>query len=199
MTIQSQAALFYTGKHLMNLKESRIAKKISKGDIAAFEMLFHRFYPGMCSYSESLVKKPEIAEEIVQDVFFNIWKNKSELKINVSWQSYLYRSVFNNSMMYLRKAKYEMSIEERWAAGNLMSDEQASDELEAKELNAAIIFTLQSLPPRTREIFNLNRFEGLKYKEIADKLSISVKTVEANMGKALKALRTSLGDYRKTA
>lgn len=183
----------------MNLKDSRIAKKISKGDIAAFEMLFHRFYPGMCSYSESLVKKPEIAEEIVQDVFFNIWKNKSELKINVSWQSYLYRSVFNNSMMHLRKAKYEMSLEERWAGTHLLSDEQASDELEAKELNAVIIYTLQTLPPRTREIFNMNRFEGLKYKEIADKLSISVKTVEANMGKAIKALRTSLGDYRKIA
>ena len=179
----------------MTLKEIRILRKIRNGDISQFETLFHQFYPGMCSYAESLVSKAEVAEEIVQDVFYNIWKNKDDLKIVTSWQSYLFRSVFNNSMMYLRKAKREQPLEEQ-AEGMLPETSVTpSDELNLNEMNAAIVYTLESLPERTSEIFRLSRFEGLKYREIADKLSISVKTVEANMGKALKALRTSLEQF----
>ncbi len=183
----------------MNLAEHRTLSKIRKGDIRAFESLFHQYYPGMCSYAESLIKKENIAEEIVQDVFYNIWKNKNDLHITNNWQSYLYRAVFNNSMMYLRKAKREMLLDERWAETQMHSPDNPSDELEAKELNAIILYTLQKLPERARQIFNMNRFEGLKYREIADKLSISLKTVEANMGKALKALRTSLDEFSKIA
>lgn len=182
----------------MNLKESRILRKISKGDKSAFEVLFHQFYPGMCSYAESLVTKPEVAEEIVQDVFFNIWKNRAEIRITNSWQSYLFRSVFNNSMMYLRKAKRETSLDQQWAEAQADEKVNPASEMDAKEMNAMIIYTLQTLPGRTQKIFNMSRFEGMKYKEIAETLSISVKTVEANMGRALKALRTSLGEFDKT-
>jgi len=183
----------------MNFRDTRILNKIRKGDTTTFEELFHHFYPGMCTYAESLVKKTEIAEEVVQDVFFNIWKNKTDLNIVVGWQSYLYRSVFNNSMMYLRKIRKEKSLDQQWAENQLTATERTEDELEARELDAVIVYTLEKLPDRTREIFSMNRFEGMKYKEIADKLSISVKTVEANMGKALKALRLSLDEFRKTA
>lgn len=183
----------------MKIREARIVEKIRKGDKQAFEVLFHQFYPGMCSYAESLVKKPEIAEEVVQDVFLNIWKNRLDLKINKDWKNYLYRSVFNNSMMYLRKTKKEMSLDERWVESKHSDEGNVADEMDASELNALLLFTLQSLPERTRNIFELNRYDGLKYKEIAVKLQISVKTVEANMGKALKALRASLDSYRKTA
>ena len=183
----------------MKIAEQRTLNRIRRGDIKAFEELFHLYYPGMCSYAESLTKKEFIAEEVVQDVFYNIWKNKSELRITSSWQSYLYRAVFNNSMMYLRKAKREMSLDERWAESQVRASESPSDEMDAKELNAVILYTLQKLPDRTREIFKMNRFEGLKYKEIAEKLSISIKTVEANMGKALKALKSSLEEFSKIA
>lgn len=183
----------------MNIAEHRTLSKIRQGDIKSFESLFHHYYPGMCSYAESLTKKTNIAEEIAQDVFYNIWKNRAELRITTSWQSYLYRAVFNNSMMYLRKVKREMPLDERWAESQAHTSEDPSEELSAKELNAVILYTLQNLPERTRQIFNMSRFEGLKYKEIAEKLSISVKTVEANMGKALKALRISLEEFSKTA
>ena len=183
----------------MNIKETRILNKIRRGDVKAFEAIFHQYYPGMCSYAESLVSKSEVAEEVVQDVFLNIWKNRNDINIVVSWQSYLFRSVFNNSMMYLRKTKRETSLDESWARNIAQENSEPEDEMNAREMNAVIIFTLQSLPERTRQIFNLSRFEGLKYKEIADRLSISVKTVEANMGKALKALRLSLDEFRKTA
>ena len=101
--------------------------------------------------------------------------------------------------MHLRKAKREMPLDERWAESQVQSHDSPSEELDAKELNAVILYTLQKLPERTRQIFNMSRFQGLKYKEIAEKLSISVKTVEANMGKALKALRASLEEFSKIA
>ncbi len=183
----------------MTIRETRILGKIRNGDIAAFEQLFHKYYPGMCSYAESLVNKSEVAEEVVQDVFYNVWKNRADLKIIASIKSYLFRSVFNNSMMYLRKAKREFPIEEQTGYLEPETHEDLSEEMDAREMNAAVIYTLESLPERTSEIFKLSRFEGMKYREIADKLSISVKTVEANMGKALKAIRISLEKFRETA
>lgn len=182
----------------MNTRDKRNLKKIREGNVKVFEKVFHQYYPGMCSYADSLVKKSEVAEEVVQDVFYNIWKNRADLDSIKSWQSYLYRSVFNNSMMYLRKAKKELTLNEQWADSQFESNENPSEEMDARELDAVLLLALQELPERTREIFNLSRFEGMKYREIADRLSVSVKTVEANMGKALRALRLSLDEFRKT-
>ena len=182
----------------MNTRDKRNLKKIREGDVKVFEEIFHQYYPGMCSYADSLVKKTNVAEDVVLDVFYNIWKNRANIHIINSWQSYLYRAVFNNAMMYLRKAKRELTLNEQWADSQFESNENPSEEMDARELDAALLYALQELPERTREIFNLSRFEGMKYIDIANRLSVSVKTVEANMGKALKALRLSLDEFRKT-
>ena len=176
-------------------KEQQQLKKIRKGDIDSFERLFHRFYSGLCSYAGSLVRKEEIAEEVVQDVFYNIWKNRESLKITRSWQSYLYRSVYNNSMMYLRKTRREFYMDERASMEHAADSPDPAELMQYHEISELVSKTIENLPERTKEIFRLNRQEGLKYKEIADRLSISVKTVEANMGKALKALRINLEKY----
>lgn len=181
----------------MVLKEQQQLRKIQKGDIDSFEKLFHRFHSGLCGYAESLVAKGEVAEEVVQEVFYNIWKNRETLKIHKSWQSYLYRSVYNNSMMYLRKMRREYPMDD-WSASGFEDDGSDPAQLmQMNEVSELVFRTLEGLTDRTREIFLLNRQEGLKYKEIAEKLSISVKTVEANMGKALKALRNSLEKYEQ--
>ncbi|MCK4745645.1 MAG: RNA polymerase sigma-70 factor, partial [Bacteroidales bacterium] len=152
---------------------------------------------GLSGYAESLIGKKEIADEVVQDVFYNIWKNRDTLRITRSWQSYLYRSVYNNSMMYLRKTRREFIMEEGMIPEQKGGSMDPSQEMEYREVSDLVSMTIGDLPERTREIFLLNRQEGLKYKEIADRLSISVKTVEANMGKALRALRGSLEKYRQ--
>ena len=181
----------------MILKEQQQLKKIRKGEIGSFEKLFHRFYQGMHGYATTLVRSGEMAEEIVQDVFYNIWKNRETLRITRSWQSYLYRSVYNNSMMLLRRTRREFILEEE-AVSNIEGDSMdPSQEMQYREVSDMVSKTIEDLPDRTREIFLLNRQEGLKYKEIAERLSISVKTVEANMGKALRALRSSLEKYRQ--
>ncbi len=179
----------------MNLKDQLLIVQIKRGNIQSFETMFHRFYPVLCAYAARILKKEDVAEEVVQDVFYNIWKNREELGITVSLSSYLYRAVYNNSMFYLRKTKKEIPLDENLILTRLDPDDDGSKILDVGEINMIIDKTLSNLPVRTREIFSLNRFEGLKYKEIAIKLSISVKTVEANMGKALKAFRNSLADY----
>jgi len=179
----------------MILKEQQQLKKIRKGDINAFEILFHRYYPGLVNYARSLVRKDEIAEEVVQDVFYNVWKNRESLRIQKTWQGYLYRAVYNNSMMYLRKTRREFLQEEGAMFDREGDSPDPFEVLQYDEVADLVANTLEDLPARTREIFLLNRQEGLKYREIAERLRISIKTVEANMGKALKALRNSLEKY----
>jgi len=181
----------------MILKEQRQLRKIQKGDIESFEKLFHRYYCGLCGYVETLVRKKEVAEEVVQDVFYNIWKNRDALKISKSWQSYLYRAAYNNSMMYLRKMRREQPLKEGDLVYPEVGNPDPSQLMQLNEVSELVADTLKDLPEKTREIFRLSRQEGLKYREIANRLSISVKTVEANMGKALKALRRSLEKYEQ--
>jgi RNA polymerase sigma-70 factor (ECF subfamily) len=182
----------------MIFKEQQQLRKIQKGDIASFEALFHHYYSGLCGYAESLLGMKEAAEEVVQDVFYNIWKNRETLRIRHSLQSYLYRSAYNNSMMYLRKMRREYFAEDLARPELTIDAQDPSQVLQLDEVSKLITQTLEQLPDRTREIFRLNRQEGLKYREIAQKLSISKKTVEANMGKALKALRNSMERYEQT-
>ena len=179
----------------MNLKEIHILRKIRTGDIESFEQLFHQYYPGMCTFAERVVKKDTVAEEIVQDVFLNVWKNRESLRIRSSWQSYLYRSVYNNALMYLRKMKREMPLDAEWAENQPRDGDDPGKALETLELQNALWDSLSQLPRQTQRIFRMSRFEGKKYQEIARELAISVKTVEANMGRALKALRVSLDKY----
>lgn len=183
--------------HNMSLKKQQELKKIRRGDLESFEKLFFSFYSELLRYAGSLVQKNEIAEEVVQDVFYNVWKNRESIRITQSWKSYLYRSVYNNSMMHLRKKRREFNIEDKLLPEKEENSANPFQELEFKEVSTVVSNTIAKLPERTREIFLLNRQEGLKYREIADQLSISLKTVEANMGKALKALRSSLEKYEE--
>ena len=141
----------------MILKEQQQLRKIRKGDVDTFENLFHQFYAGLCGYAEILVNKPEVAEEVVQDVFYNIWKNRESLQIQRSLQSYLYRSVYNNSMMYLRKMKRERFLDDGNTLVQVFDSPDPSQLLLLNEVSELVSDTLDQLPERTREIFRLNR------------------------------------------
>ncbi len=170
-------------------------QKIKQGNIQAFEGVFRELYSPLAGYANKIINDNDKAEEIVQEVFYTIWKNRERLIITTSLKSYLYKSVQNSCLQIIQhesvKDKYKQFVINR------DTDKQPSPdaELELKEINKAINRTLASLPERCRQIFKMNRFEGLKYREIADKLSISQKTVEANISKALKHLRKNLQQY----
>jgi len=179
----------------MKLQDKNLLRKIRKGDIKSFESLFHQYYPGMCLFAKSLVKKENVAEEIVQDVFYNIWKNRKNFMLNSGWRNYLYGAVYNNSMQHFRKMKHEVSLENQSVPEQVSLHSGPLDEMNFIELHETVISVLNKMPGRRKKIFSMSRFDGLTYKEIAKNLSISVKTVEANMGKALNAFRTALKEY----
>ena len=179
----------------MNLSEVKILKKIKEGDIARFEILFKEYYERLCEFGLRYLKSLDLAEEIVQDTFYNIWRNREKINIKTSIKSYLYTAVRNNCLQELRTRSLDMKYENYYKSHYSNESISPADELNAKELSEVINKALNSLPERCRIIFKMSRDEGLKYHEIAEKLSISVKTVEANMGKALKQFRTYLKEY----
>jgi len=176
--------------------EKEITTGIRKGDIQQFEILFRSSYATLVRYATSVIKDPDTAEEIVQELFYRLWKDREKILINTSLEGYLYRSVHNMCLHHLYHRKVvDRHNTEMGKDGNNVTTGPA-EELYHKELLDRVAVILEKLPERCGRIFYLNRFEGLKYSEIARKLSISEKTVEANMGKALKEFRKALAEQR---
>jgi RNA polymerase sigma-70 factor (ECF subfamily) len=176
-------------------EEVEILERIRNGDMEAFETVFRAYYQSLCLFSLRYLKRIDLAEEIVQDIFVTIWDKRSSLQFETSLKSYLYRSVHNNSLKYLQHQK----VVEKHAQHLMDRKEQYYYEplnnLQVAEVTKLLENAFASMPQKTREIFSLSRDEGLKYAEIAEKLEISVKTVEAHMGSALKILRENLKEY----
>lgn len=181
----------------MKRSEKKNIREIKKGNIQAFEVLFKTYYKDLCFYANHYLKDLDLAEEAVQDVFFNIWEKRSALNIKDSLKAYLYVSTRNKCLKMIRSENMATKYSNHIKHTGRQKVTTPVDELNAKELNLLIEETIRQLPERTREIFRMNRYQGLKYQEIAEKLSISVKTVEANMGKALKLFRKNLNEYLK--
>ncbi len=168
---------------------NEIAGRIRNGDIGQFESLFRSSYASLVRYAMILVKDQDTAEEIVQDLFTRLWQDKEKLKIESSLNAYLFRSVYNKCIHYIDHNKVIEQHVKEVSHRHSESYESPYDILHYKELQDRIAHILERLPEKCGKIFYMNRFEGLKYREIASKLSISIKTVEANMGKALKEFR----------
>jgi RNA polymerase sigma-70 factor, ECF subfamily len=174
------------------IRDSKIIGRIRQGDIGQFESLFRSSYSSLVRYAKTLIKDHDTSEEIVQDLFFRLWKDRERLNIESSLNGYLYRSVHNRCLHYI---KHNIVVErhaEEMSYREPELQENPAEILQYKELQAKIARILERLPERCRQIFYMSRFEGLKYSEIAEKLSVSVKTVESNMGKALKEFRKEL-------
>ncbi len=164
-------------------------------DLKSFEELFRQYYQMLCAYAYKFVSDGDTAEEIVQDLFYKLWEKRSELLINTSVKSYLFSAVHNRCLKYIDHKNVESRYRSYYLQRESEVDTEPQQTADLNELQGAIDRTLEALPERCSHIFRLNRFEGLKYHEIASRLSISVKTVEANMGKALKMLRKNLKGY----
>ena len=178
------------------LSDIVVFKKIKEGDIKTFEKLFRQHYASLCMYAFSITERKDIAEETVQDVFYNIWKDKENLQIRSSVKNYLFGAVRNQSLRY----KEHLAVRERYADSLLNSKETETDLspqelLEYCELENVVADILKKLPERRMSIFLMHRMDGKKYTEIAGHYSVSVKTVEAEMTKAYQALRKGIEHY----
>jgi RNA polymerase sigma-70 factor (ECF subfamily) len=171
-------------------------KPLSADSEQEFEQLFKEHFKSLYAYAFTILKNEAIAEETVQNVFYKIWEKKVPDNIQTSLKAYLYKAVYHESLNYLKhqkiKARYQLHVMQQT---NNHNDQGASRKILVKELEEKLREAMNALPQQCRTIFQLSRFEGLKYQEIADQLGISVKTVENQMGKALKQLRIKLIDY----
>ena len=178
----------------MNKEDLNRIKAIKNGNVKEFEMFFRELYLPLKAYARKILEDEMEAEEVVQNLFYNYWKNRQRIEINSSLSSYMFRAVHNNCLQVIRQGKLKYKYEKYIKSQSIESIEPL-EELKYQELNGKINRLLGELPERCQEIFKLSRFQGLKYQEIADKLSISIKTVEANMTKALKHFRKNLEEY----
>jgi len=167
--------------------------KVREGDIRAYETLFRRYFEPLCMYGKKITGDMDVAEEIVQELFYTIWKDRLNLRIAWSVKSYLYGAVRNQSLQYLEhlqvRQRYYQHVASEYSECSLYDSPQ--EILEYKELEQRLEYALEHLPKRRRDIFSMNRFEGKKYEQIASELSLSMKTIEAEMSKALKTLKKS--------
>lgn len=182
----------------MNNKTS-LVERIGKGDRIAFNELYRRYYPSLRSYAELFLDEEE-SEDVVQDVFLNVWLRKEGLDDSLSLQGYLLRSVYNSSLNILKKkgrsndyrSMYEQEIEE---IGYKYYDPDTNDvirKLYNQDLRAEINAAINSLPARCREVFTLSYLHDMPSKEISLQLGISLSTVDNHIYSALKLLREKL-------
>lgn len=167
---------------------------IKKGDIKAYETLFRAYFKPLVIYSERIVRDTDDANEVVQEIFLKLWEKRKKIEIRTTLNSYLYRAVYNNSLQLLRKQKLDLKYRQ-YNSDHSFESTDPGKEMIATELNHTIGLLLNELPENCKNIFKMNRFRGMKYREIAEHLSISIKTVEANMTKALKHFRKNLSEY----
>ncbi len=179
----------------MYTSDPEIVSAIRRGDENAFELTFRKFYGRLCNYACSLLKDEEESEEVVQTVFLIIWEKRADLEITLSLKSYLYRAVHNHCLNRFKHAAVREAHREYTEYFIPQSSESVTEVIHANELEERIEKAVSSLPEQCQKAFRMSRFQELKYQEIADQLGISIKTVENQIGKALKILRIELADY----
>lgn len=176
------------------LKEKQLFLDFQGGRQAVFDYFFDKYYAGLCVYAYRMLKSKSEAEDIVEDFFVRILETRKSIRIESSVKSYFMRSVHNRCLDYLAHQKVIASHEVYRM--KMMTEEDVQEyPLIDTELKLQIERAIQNLPDGIRETFIMNRFEGLKYQEIANQENISVKTVEYRISKALSILRKELGDY----
>jgi RNA polymerase sigma-70 factor, ECF subfamily len=180
----------------LELSDQLVIQQIRTGDEPAFDALFTAWHGKLQAYAFSVLQNEAQAEEVVQTVFCRIWEKRQQWQVHTSMKAYLYGSVYHQCMDGLRRTK-QVKKYQRHVLQTTIEEQTppASGKAELKELEAKLQYALSQLPDQCRAIFQLSRFGGLKYREIAEQLGLSVKTVEAQVSKALKHLRDQLTDF----
>jgi RNA polymerase sigma-19 factor, ECF subfamily len=176
------------------MDDSALFERLRQGDQGAFDALFREWYAPLVRVADALLHDRGAAEEVVQDVMLELWRRREQIVLHQPPRAYLVQATRNRALNHLRRLKVEKRGEPR-AAEQLTPPVHADSRVTEAELDRAITLAIAELPTRCREVFELSRVRGLKYAEIADVMGISVKTVEVQMGKALRILRERLSPW----
>jgi RNA polymerase sigma-70 factor (ECF subfamily) len=181
----------------VELSELHLINLVSQGSEMAFEKFFKTYFKSLHAYAFTVLQDEIMAEEIVQQVFYKIWEKKEQFRVHSSVKAFLYKAVYNECLNYLKHQQHRLNHQNYvvYTSRNQASNENAALRVELNELETRLHKAINELPEQCRNIFYMSRFDELKYREIADELGISIKTVEAQMGKALKVLRKKLIDF----
>jgi RNA polymerase sigma-70 factor (ECF subfamily) len=175
-------------------KQEDILKRLKENDRSALKELFQLHYLPVCQTIQRLVRDQSTVEDLAQEVFLRFWNKRHQIHIKSSLSAYIRRMAANEALGYLRSRKIfeeeEVILNDEHQSGQNVEEQALHTELE-DHIKAAI----NELPPKCRTVFVLSRFEELTYQEIADRMDISIKTVENQMGRALRILRTKLKSY----
>ncbi len=180
------------------MTDRELLDRLRRGDSLAFDALFRAWYAPLVRVAEAILRERAPAEEVVQDVMLELWRRRDRLPDTESPRAYLYRATRNRALNHIRRRRLERRGEPVLIAASARVSAAADADVDASELDTAIRAAIEALPDRCREIFEMSRVGGLKYADIAELLGISVKTVEAQMGKALRSLRESLATWLPT-
>jgi RNA polymerase sigma-70 factor (ECF subfamily) len=197
----AEALKYSTGFQIsrMEVKDKGRLLLLGKTGEQAFEQVFKSNFKSLHAYAYTIVKDDIMAEEIVQNVFCRLWERKLKVEIETSLAAYLYRSVYHESLNYLKHLKVRAAYNS-YEQSRMKNDvDNAEKKMLLGDLEKRLNVALSELPEQCRTIFQMSRFEELKYHEIADRLGLSVKTIENQMGKALRLLRLKLVDFLPAA
>ncbi|WP_445735747.1 RNA polymerase sigma factor [Mariniflexile sp.] len=175
-----------------NWDDKEMVNAIQNGDRKAFDRVIESYYNEVYWYAKSLSRDEALAKDMVQEVFLKLWKNRKKVKDGTIIKGWLYRSVKNNFLDYIKKYKRETRLLEITYLETLDFIVSTENEADLKRKAEIIEKEIEQLPNKCHKVFNLSKKEGLTNTEIADYLGVSIKTVEGHLTKALKILREKL-------
>lgn len=175
--------------------ERLLIEKLNRGDSDAFSEIFRAYYKDLLMFAFSFLKELPGSEEIVQDTFLKLWEDRAKIDIKSSLKSILLKSVQNRCIDWYRHKKIIRNHADSALINEPIFDFNTDNYILWSELNGLVESAVLRMPAKSREAFEMNRNEGLKYNEIAEKLSVSVRTVEVRISKALEILRNELKDF----
>ena len=173
----------------MEIPDQILIDGITNDDYTSYNQLFMRYYGRLCAYVFGIVQNESASEDVVQELFIRLWTHREKLNISESISGYLYRASKNSALNYLRAEKNRKHHLAEIPAGDWQTNEV---QIEQVEFNAALHECIQQLPGRSKEVFLLSRFDGLKQNEISNQLGISVKTIKNQIWKSLQYLKSCL-------
>ncbi len=177
-------------------KDQEVLLLIKNGDESGMKYMYDQYYRYLCHAVYKVLGDGNTVEDIVQEVYYEIWRKRETLDIQISLKAYLRRAAINKSLNHIRNQKMKFTDDEH-IKDRFIDDDDSHEKLEVAELQDVINESVSNLPEKCRIVFSMSRFESMSYKEIAAELSISVKTVENQISKALKVVRLSLARYNK--
>ncbi|MDR2919244.1 MAG: RNA polymerase sigma-70 factor [Tannerella sp.] len=171
------------------ITDEKLIIAIKHNDYVSYNNLFVRYYTRLCRYVYRLLPDKEETEDIVQELFMNLWNHRNKIEITVNVSGYLYKMARNLTLNHIRNTKKHQELSEYHEHIAAYTEE---DQFESDEFRIALYDCIDRLPPRSREVLLLHRIEGLKQKEIAEKLSIAIKTIKNQIWSSLQSLKACL-------